>query len=221
MREISNKLLKVRPCQAMLERGRVGKAMKWYLIAGMLWGLTGMPLAYALEQAIPYSYWDNSAELEARKTQLEHITTFWRDSGQGLREPSPKLLAWYHREVEFYRDHFVDDTEEAGPRVYSFLGSEEYAHVQLYYATQRIENILGAIASTQEEGDSKKELFAWIALTAETQRCQELMEFADHLLRVKEIGASTQRSIKEFCRFASLRLHRSVILPLYKRMYLD
>lgn len=72
----------------------------------------------------------------------------------------------------------------------------------MYYATQRIENILGMIASTQKERDSKKELLAWIALTAETQRCQELIEFADHLLRVKEIGASTQQSIKEFCRFA-------------------
>ncbi|AXS84546.1 hypothetical protein D0851_16870 [Marinobacter sp. Arc7-DN-1] len=204
----------------MLERDKVGEIMKRYLIAGVLWGLAGIPLADALEKPIPYSYWDDPVNLDARKTQLKHITFFWQDSGKGLREPSPKLLDWYQREEAFYRDHFFEDTEEAGPRVYSFLRSEEYAHIQMYYATQRIENILGAIASTQEERDSKRELFAWIALTAETQRCQELIEFADHLLRVKEIGASTQQAIKEFCRFAPLRLHRSVILPFYQQMYL-
>lgn len=195
--------------------------MKRYLIAGVLWWLAGMPFAHALEQPIPYTHWHGSAELDVRKTQLKHITTFWEDSGKGLREPSPKLLDWYRREEAFYQDHFLKDPEKTLPRVSNFLASEEYAHVQLYYATQRIETILGTIAKTQEKVDPKKELFSWIALTAETQHCQELIELANDLLLAEEIGSSTQQSIEQFCRFAPLRLHRTIILPMYQQMYLE
>lgn len=195
--------------------------MKRYLIAGIFWGLAVLPFAHALEQPVPYTYWHSSADLDVRETQLKHIVTFWEDSGKGLREPSPKLLEWYQREAAFYQEHFFEDPEKTLPRVSSFLDSEEYAHVQLYYATQRIETVLGAIANTQEKGDPEKELFAWIALTAETQRCQELIELANDLLWAEEIGSSTQQSIEQFCRLAPLRLHRSIILPMYQQLYIE
>lgn len=160
-------------------------------------------------------------DMETREEYLESTLHFWGNNSEVLREPTPKLIAWYEREEEFRRGWITGEKKDGYERVSSFLASNEYAHVELFYALQRIDTILGSIKLALEKKQPESELFAWIALSAEASHCSDLGLYAERLELSNEISSKAQQSISQFCRLIPARLHRSIIMPFYQNLYLQ
>lgn len=180
-----------------------------------------IPITKAVGQPLPHMFFYGPADIETREEYLESTLHFWGNNSEVLREPSPDLLAWYEREEEFRRGWVSGEKKDGYERVRSFLASNEYAHVQLFYASQRVGEILDNINLALEKDQPESELFSWIALSAEVSHCSDLVLYAEQLERANEISSQAQQSISQFCRLIPNRLHRSIIMPLYQNLYLQ
>lgn len=183
--------------------------------------LLSTPIAKAVGQPYSHIFFYGPGDVETREEYLDSTFHFWGDNSEVLREPSPNLLAWYEREEEFRRGWMSGEKKYGYERVSSFLTSNEYAHVELFYALQRVDVILGNIKLALEKGQPESELFSWIALSAEMSQCSDLDLYAEQLQRSNEISSEAQQSISQFCRLIPNRLHRSIIMPFYQSLYLQ
>ena len=137
-----------------------------------------IPITKAVGQPLPRIFLYGPGDIETREKYLESTLHFWGSTSEVLREPSPDLLAWYEREEEFRRGWISGEKKDGYERVRSFLASNEHAHVELFYALQRVEEILGNLDLALEKGQPENELFSWIALSAETSHCSDLVLYA-------------------------------------------
>jgi len=183
--------------------------------------LLSITIAKAVGQPLPHMFFYGPADTETREGYLESTLQFWGNNSEVLREPSPDLLAWYEREDRFRRSWISGGEEDGYERVRSFLASKEYAHVQFFYASQRVGEILDNIKLALEKDKPESELFSWIALSAEVSHCSDLVSYAEQLERANEISSEAQQSISQFCRLIPNRLHRSIIMPLYQNLHLQ
>jgi hypothetical protein len=175
----------------------------------------------AVGQPASHVFFYGSGDIEVREEYLDSTLHFWDNNSEVLREPSPKLLAWYEREEEFRRGWIGGGKKDGYERVSSFLASNEYAHVELFYALQRVDRILGNIKLALDKKQAESELFGWIALSAEVSQCSDLDLYAEQLERSNEISSEAQQSISQFCRLIPTRLHRNIIMPFYQNLYLQ
>lgn len=180
-----------------------------------------VPVQIAVGQPYSHLFFYGPGDIDTRKEYLNSTLHFWDNNSEVLREPSPKLLAWYKRENEFRRNWMAREKKDGYERVRSFLASDGYAHVELFYALQRMDELFGNIKLAQEKRKPENELFAWIALSAEASNCSDLNSYAQQLERANEINSKAQQSISQFCRQIPTRLHRSIIMPFYKNLYLQ
>lgn len=174
----------------------------------------------ALEKPLPYPYFTGDGSVATRQKEVESLKVLFGSLGTVLQEPPPSQIEWYEREREFYYKYLGGDFSLEN-RALSFVRSEEFAHIYLYYILRRMDVSINLIIEMQSQKEIEHEMVGWLSLATEMANCADIPTYADRLVKADKMPEKLSEKLKLLCSIVGPGIGRKVLLPFYNKEYIE